>query len=276
MRYSWTFTRRRFRTAGLPASETGEWPESRYILNMRVDATTYGEVSRQVLSWARAGAGRAVCCATVHMVMEAFDHPGFRRQVNSADVVTSDGMPLVWALRGLGAAGASRVYGPDLMRLLLAEAEREGLRVGFLGGAPETLRRLVAKTGLRHPQLAIAFAESPPFGELTPEEDAATVARIQAAGVQLLFVGLGCPKQERWVAEHRERLSCVGLAVGAAFDFLAETKPQAPGWMQANGLEWLFRLASEPGRLWRRYLTANPRFVWHFGGQLLARLGGGQ
>jgi N-acetylglucosaminyldiphosphoundecaprenol N-acetyl-beta-D-mannosaminyltransferase len=260
----------------MPATETGGRPESRYILDMRVDATTYSEVTRQVLSWARAGAGRSVCCATVHMVMEAFDHPGFRRQVNSADVVTSDGVPLVWALRGLGAAGASRVYGPDLMRLLLAGAEREGLRVGLLGGTPETLRRLVAKAKLRHPELAIAFAESPPFAELSPEEDAAAVERIQAAGVQLLFVGLGCPKQERWVAEHRDRLACVALAVGAAFDFLAETKPQAPRWMQTAGLEWLFRLASEPGRLWRRYLTGNPRFVWHFGGQLLARWGGAQ
>jgi N-acetylglucosaminyldiphosphoundecaprenol N-acetyl-beta-D-mannosaminyltransferase len=254
-------------------NDAGTWPESRYILDMRVDATNYNQISRQVLSWARAGAGRSVCCATVHMVMEAFDHPGFRRDVNSADVVTSDGMPLVWALKGLGVAGASRVYGPELMRLLLAGAERDGLRAGFLGGTPATLRRLLAHVSAQHPGLPIVFAESPPFQVLSPQEDDEAVARIHAAGVQLLFVGLGCPKQERWVAAHRDRLSCVALAVGAAFDFLAETKPQAPRWMQSSGLEWLFRLMVEPRRLWRRYLTTNPRFIWHFAGQLFLRRG---
>jgi N-acetylglucosaminyldiphosphoundecaprenol N-acetyl-beta-D-mannosaminyltransferase len=255
-------------------TDAGTRPESRYVLDMRVDATTYNDISRQILDWAHAGQGRAVFCATVHMVMEAFDHPVFRRQVNSADVVTTDGMPLVWALRRLGVAGARRVYGPDLTCLLLAAASREQLRVGFLGGTHRALGQLLANVTGRHPQLEIVFAESPPFRRLSPEEDAAMVDRIQAAGVQLLFVGLGCPKQETWIAEHRDRLSCVALAVGAAFDFLAGTKPQAPPWMQARGLEWLFRLASEPRRLWRRYLTTNPRFLWHFGGQLLARRGG--
>lgn len=250
-------------------NDAGVWPESRYILKMRVDATDYNQISRQILSWARAGAGRSVCCATVHMVMEAFDHPAFRAEVNSADLVTADGMPLVWALKGLGVAGASRVYGPDLMRLLLAGAERDGLRAGFLGGTPATLRRLVAKVSMQHPGLCIVFAESPPFRIRTPEEEVAAVDRIRKADVQLLFVGLGCPKQESWVAAHRSRLSCVSLAVGAAFDFLAETKPQAPRWMRATGLEWLFRLMTEPGRLWRRYLSGNPRFIWHFVGQLL-------
>jgi N-acetylglucosaminyldiphosphoundecaprenol N-acetyl-beta-D-mannosaminyltransferase len=255
----------------MPANNTGTWPESRYILDMRVDATSYHQVSRQVLSWANAGAGRSVCCANVHMVMEAFDHPDFRRAVNSADLVTSDGMPLVWALKRLGVSDASRVYGPDLMRLLLAGAERDGLRIGLFGGTPSTLERLVDTVMRQHPRLPIAFAESPPFHRISREEEQGAVDRIEAAGVQLLFVGMGCPKQENWVAEHRENLSCVALAVGAAFDFLAGAKPQAPRWMQAHGLEWLFRLLSEPRRLWRRYLQANPRFVWHFAGQLLRR-----
>lgn len=274
MPYSWTFMRPRFPIAETPADNVAARTESRYILQMRVDATTYDQLSRQVLDWARAGRGRSVCCATVHMVMEAFDRPGFRRQVNGADVVTADGMPLVWALKCLGAPRPTRVYGPDLMRLLLAGAEREGLPVGFLGGAPATLRRLLSNVSARHPRLEIAFAESPPFRPLSPEEDNATVARIRASGARLLFVALGCPKQEAWLAGHREQLTCVSLAVGAAFEFLAGTTPQAPPWMQASGLEWLFRLASEPRRLWRRYLTANPRFLWHFGGQLLSRRGG--
>ena len=257
----------------MPVNESAIGPESRYILDLRVDAATYNQALRRILSWARAGAGRAVCCATVHMVMEAFDHPGYRRAVNSADLVTSDGMPLVWALKGMGVPAAERVYGPDLMRFLLAAAEREELRVGLLGGSETTLRRLVNNLARRHPRLRIAFAESPPFRAWLPEENRATVGRIQAAGVQLLFVGLGCPKQETWIAAHREELSCVALAVGAAFDFLAETKPQAPRWMQASGLEWLFRALSEPRRLWRRYLTTNPRFIWHFSRQWLAARG---
>jgi N-acetylglucosaminyldiphosphoundecaprenol N-acetyl-beta-D-mannosaminyltransferase len=245
--------------------------ESRYILNMRIDATCYQTACDRIVEWARAGEGRSVFCATVHMVMEGFDRPAYRKQVNRADLVTSDGMPLVWALRGLGVAGATRVYGPDLMNVLLEQAAAEGLWVGFLGGSPATLERLIETTRRRHPALRIGFAQSPPFRHLTPQEDAEIVQRIGSAGVRILFVGLGCPKQERWIAEHRESLACVALAVGAAFDFLAGTMPQAPRWMQSMGMEWLFRLAVEPRRLWKRYLTTNPRFIWHFGTQLLFR-----
>lgn len=241
------------------------------ILSTRIDPTSYAQASDQILQWARSGESRSVFCANVHMVTEGFDDTVFQSQVNTADLVTPDGMPMVWALRKLGAASQGRVYGPDLTDLSLRQAETAGLRVGFLGGTPETLTQLLANVQASHPALAIGYAHSPPFRPLSPEENTAIIDEIRLSAVQILFVGLGCPKQERWIAAHRDQLHCVALAVGAAFDVLARTKPQAPRWMQARGLEWLFRLASEPRRLWRRYITTNPRFIWHFGAQLLNR-----
>lgn len=243
--------------------------ESRYILQMRVDATTYDDAVQRVIGWAVRRESRSVCCANVHSVMESFDSADFRRCMNSADLVTSDGMPLVWGLRRLGVSSATRVYGPDLVPALLRAADREGLRVGFYGGTPDTLRALTRLTECQFPGLT-GYEFSPPFRELTAEEDEAIVERINRSGVQILFVGLGCPKQEKWMAEHKHRVRAVMLGVGAAFDFLAGMKMQAPDWLQSAGLEWLFRLAVEPQRLWRRYLKHNPRFVAHFMAQLVS------
>jgi len=201
--------------------------------------------------------------------MEAFDDPGFQRLVNGAELVTADGMPLVFGLRALGVRGASRVYGPALLGLVCRRAERAGLAVGFYGGRPEVLEELVRRTRARFPRLRIAFFASPPFRALDPEEERAAIEAVEASGAQILFVGLGCPNQERWMARHREALSCVLVGVGAAFDFLAGALPQAPAGLQRAGLEWLFRLACEPRRLWRRYLLGNPRFALHFARQLL-------
>jgi N-acetylglucosaminyldiphosphoundecaprenol N-acetyl-beta-D-mannosaminyltransferase len=203
------------------------------------------------------------------MVMEAYDDPGFRRVVNAADLVTPDGMPLVWGLRLLGMHGQDRVYGPELTLRVLAATEAAGVPVGFYGSAPEVLTRLLERVRRVYPRLEIAYAESPPFRSLSPKEDAEVVRKVNESGTRVLFVGLGCPKQERWMAAHRGRVRAVMLGVGAAFDFLAGTKPQAPRWMQNMGLEWLFRLLTEPRRLWRRYLIHNPRFALLFGLQLL-------
>jgi N-acetylglucosaminyldiphosphoundecaprenol N-acetyl-beta-D-mannosaminyltransferase len=237
---------------------------SRRILGLRVDVTSYAECAEAVLEMARSGTGGMVCVANTHMVMEAFDDAAFRRRVNSAERVTPDGMPLVWALRAMGAPAAGRVYGPDLMPEICARAEARGMAVGLYGGRPEIPEKLRARLLERHPRLRIPFAWSPPFRAVEPHEDARIVEAIEAAGVEVLFVGLGCPKQERWMAEHRERLSCAMVGVGAAFDFLSGAKAQAPGWMQRAGLEWLFRLVHEPRRLWRRYLLGNTRFLFHF------------
>ncbi len=242
----------------------GTRPEARHILGMRVDATSYEETTAAVLDMARGGRGGTVCVSTPHMAMEVFDSPEFRRTVNAAERVTPDGVPLVWALRALGVAGATRVYGPDLMLALCAAAERDDLPVGLLGGSEDVLARLQQRLRARFPRLLIPFAWAPPFRPLAEEEDARVTDAIESAGVGVLFVGLGCPKQERWMAAHRERLVCALVGVGAAFDFMAGAKRQAPRWMMRAGLEWLFRLACEPRRLWRRYLLGNARFLYHF------------
>jgi N-acetylglucosaminyldiphosphoundecaprenol N-acetyl-beta-D-mannosaminyltransferase len=244
--------------------------EQRRILGMRVDATSYADAVSRILRWSREGLGRYVCVATVHMVMEGYDDPNFQRIVNEADLVTPDGMPLVWALRLLGVATATRVYGPDLLPAVCEEAERQGVPVGFHGGSPEVLDRMIAEIHRRWPGLPIGYAWSPPFRPLTPAEDDEALARINESGARLVFVGLGCPKQERWMAEHRGRSSVVMVGVGAAFDFLSGAKQQAPRFLQRAGLEWFFRLLTEPARLWRRYLYHNPRYLGLFARQLVA------
>jgi N-acetylglucosaminyldiphosphoundecaprenol N-acetyl-beta-D-mannosaminyltransferase len=243
---------------------------SRVIVGIRVDGTSYQHAARRVISWARAGESRYVAVATVNNVMEAYDSPEFRRIMNEADLVTPDGMPLVWGLRLLGIPAATRVYGPELTPVLLRAAEENGLPVGFYGATPEVLALLLARLRHRFPQIRINYAYAPPFRPLAAEEDASIVGEIERAGVRILFVGLSTPKQERWMAAHRGRIPAVMIGVGAAFDFLAGVKPQAPRWMQRSGLEWLFRLATEPRRLWRRYLKHNPRFAWLFAKQVLA------
>lgn len=201
--------------------------------------------------------------------MESYDSAEFQQVMNEADLVTPDGMPLVWGLRLLGQRDASRVYGPDLMHLVLEKAEREGIPVGFYGVSEPVLERLTGIVRARFPELRIAYAFSPPFRPLTPEEDREVISTINASEARILFIGLGNPKQEKWMAAHRGQVQAVMVGVGAAFDFLAGSKKQAPRWMMPLGLEWLFRLCTEPRRLWKRYLKHNPRFLWLFGRQLL-------
>ena len=236
---------------------------SRRLLGVRVDVSDYLEAAHAILAMADAGGGMT-CVATVHTLMEAWDDPAFRALVNDAELVTSDGMPLVWSLRALGARYASRVYGPTLMPFLCEHAARRRVPVGFYGGSPEVIEELSQRLVRRYPRLAIAFTHCPPYSDAPPTVDEEIAAAIEESGVRVLFVGLGCPKQERWMAAQRDSLACVLVGVGAAFDFLAGSKAQAPPWMQDAGLEWLFRLGSEPRRLWRRYLVGNSRFLWHF------------
>jgi N-acetylglucosaminyldiphosphoundecaprenol N-acetyl-beta-D-mannosaminyltransferase len=243
--------------------------ESREVLGMRVDGTSYTDAVGRILAWTREAKSRYVCVSTVHMVMEAYDNPDFQRVVNEADLVTPDGMPLVWALRLLGIPEASRVYGPDLTPLLCEAAAHDGTPVGFYGGTARTLERMVAAVQREYPSLRVDYCYSPPFRALTAEEESGIVEAIRRSGVRLLFVGLGCPKQERWMAAHRKPLPLVMVGVGAAFDFLAGSKRQAPHHLQRLGLEWAFRLVTEPRRLWRRYLYHNPRYIALFASQLI-------
>ncbi len=231
------------------------------ILGCNIGEINYESATQLILGLARKRESYYVCVANVHMVMEAYDDAEFRQIVNAADLVTPDGMPLVWVMRLQGLRQQERVYGPALTQFVLEAANREGIPVGFYGSTPQTLEKLKRNVQQRYPSLKIAYLYAPPFRPLTPEEDEEVVRAINDSGTRILFVGLGCPKQERWMAAHKGRVQAVMLGVGAAFDFLAGVKPQAPRWMQRAGLEWLFRLASEPRRLWRRYLLNNPRFV---------------
>lgn len=242
---------------------------SKQILGVNVCVSSYEAVVHQSLVWGHSRQSRALFFANVHVVMEALDNPVFRLRLNRSDIVSPDGMPLVWALRMLGAASAERVYGPDATLAMLAAAEGAGMPIGFYGGSQPVLDNLIKRVQLRYPCINIVFYESPPFRNLTPQEDAAVVNRIATSNARVLFVGLGCPKQENWIMEHLDRIPAVMFGVGAAFDFLAGTKPQAPRWMMRSGLEWAFRLAVEPRRLWKRYLINNPRFVWNISLQLL-------
>ena len=237
---------------------------SRLILGTRVDATSYAEATGEAIRWARAGRSRTVCCANVHVVMEARGDPAYRAAVASSDLVTADGMPLAWGLRLLGAAAAPRVYGPRLMLELCAAAADAGIPIGLFGSTPETLAALERALARRFPRLEIAFRAAPPFRAAIAAEDEAVRRAVEASGARILFVGLGCPRQERWMARQRGRLAAVMLGVGAAFDFIAGTRPQAPEILGRLGLEWAFRLAAEPRRLWRRYLVHNPRFAGLF------------
>ena len=243
--------------------------ESRKLLGIRVDRTSYPDAANRVIAWAREESSRYVCVAPVSSVMEAYDDLRFEQIINAAALVTPDGVPVVWALRLLGLQNATRVYGPDLTLEVLRIAEREGIPVGFYGAEALVLERLLSVLAHRFPLLKIAYAFSPPFRPLSSEEDADVVEEVGRSGARILFVGIGSPKQEYWMAAHQGCIQGVMIGVGAAFDFLAGTKPQAPRWMMRIGMEWFFRLATEPRRLWKRYLKQNPRYVVFFILQLL-------
>lgn len=248
--------------------------EHRYILGLRVNATSYEDATQRVLNWAKTGESCYVCAANVHMTMEAYDHRAFADVVNNSALVTSDGMPLVWALRALGVKNASRVYGPTLTLHICEAAAQESIPVALYGGTPESLLAFEDFLHKYYPQIRLVCQISPPFRRLTPEEDAAYTQQILDSGARIVFVGIGCPSQEFWMAKHKNRIPAVMLGVGAAFDFCSGRVKQAPSWMQEWGLEWLFRLMMEPRRLWKRYFKHNPRFIVFFLMQWLASLFG--
>jgi N-acetylglucosaminyldiphosphoundecaprenol N-acetyl-beta-D-mannosaminyltransferase len=242
--------------------------ESRHIVGMRVDRTDYEDAVRRIVAWGREGESRYVCVASVNNVMEARASEEFRHIMNVADLVTPDGMPLVWSLRLLGLANATRVYGPDLTPIICEWAAAAGVPVGFYGGTPEVLESFIRNLKARYPKLNVVYRFAPPFRAPTAEEDRQVDEEIIASGAGIVFVGLGTPKQEQWMAARRGKIPAVMVGVGAAFDFLAGKKKQAPHVMQRMGLEWFFRLCSEPRRLWKRYLYRNPRFVFLLAKQL--------
>lgn len=242
---------------------------SRQIITSRIDATSYADACDRLQAWVQAGTSGYVIAANVHVVMTAYWQPDYAQVVNGALLVTPDGMPLVLGLRRLGIPDQSRVYGPDLMLAWCDRAAQIGSPIYLYGGTALTLTKLQANLLAQFPGLIIAGAYAPPFRSLTPDEAAADRDRIQASGAEVVFVALGCPKQEIWMAQQQGELDAILIGVGAAFAFHSGEVSQAPRWMMALSLEWLYRLVTEPRRLWKRYLINNPAFVLLFGWQLL-------
>ncbi len=240
------------------------------VLGFRLSQVDDGQATQMICDWAMRAESRVVLAANVHMVMSAWDDSELRVLLNTADLAVQDGRPLVWALRLLGKK-ATHVRGTDLTLRVCEVAQSAKLPMGLYGSTPQTLAVLRETLARTYPSLQLAFAASPPFRELSEAEDKAMLDSIIRSGARILLVGLGCPKQERWMLQRRGDLPCVMMGVGAAFDFVAGTIPQAPRWMQRVGLEWVFRLATDPRRLWRRYLNHNPRFVVLAGAQCAGR-----
>jgi N-acetylglucosaminyldiphosphoundecaprenol N-acetyl-beta-D-mannosaminyltransferase len=245
------------------------------VVGLGISCVGLAGATDRIVQWATeaSAVGRYVCAANVHMVMEALDNPDFRAVVDGADLVLPDGMPLVFAQRLLGRRDAARARGVELTSTLLDRAAREGVPVAFYGGTPETLARLLETAKVRFPGLRVAAAISPPFRPLTPAEDAAFTAQLAGSGARIVLAGIGCPKQERWMAEHVGRIPAVLVGVGQAFDLLAGVVREAPRWMHDAGLSWLHRLAQEPRRLFWRYAKNNPRFLAHLAVQVLRERG---
>lgn len=243
------------------------------VLGVPIDAVSFVAAQDRIMAWGHAHDSRYVVLANVHVVVTASREAAFGAAVAAADLATPDGAPVAWMLGKLSGVAQERVSGPDLTWVLLGRCEAEVLPVYFFGSSQATLAALAAKLNAAFPKLIVGGFESPPFRPLTRQEDAESVARINTSGAGLVFVGLGCPKQEFWMQAHRGQINAVMLGVGAAFDFHAGTVSRAPAWMREHGLEWLHRLASEPRRLWRRYLVTNSLFVLGAVRQLLGGRG---
>ena len=205
--------------------------------------------------------GGYVCLANVHMLVAAARSAELRNIIEKADLVAPDGMPLIWLLKRRGFLQAERIPGTDFTLKICEMAAKERIPVGFYGSTAETLDALKSSLLHKFPHLRVTHSESPPILPERPELDVQTVDRLKESGARIIFVGLGCPKQEFWMAAHSPHVPAVLIGVGAAFDFIAGTIRRAPLWMQKSGLEWFYRLCREPGRLWKRYLVANTLFL---------------
>ena len=232
------------------------------ILGVGVHAITMAQALDQISTWIEQSARQYVCICTVHTIMECRQSEEVRRAVNQAGLATPDGMPLVWLGRLKSKHAVTRVYGPDLMLALCELSAQRGYRHFFYGGAAGVAELLAQRLQARFPGLQVAGTYAPPYRPAAYEEASQTIDLINQAKPDIIWVGLGTPKQDLWMAAHRHRLTApVLIAVGAAFDFHAGRIPQAPQWMQRSGLEWFFRLLHEPRRLWYRYLVYNPLFI---------------
>ncbi|MEN3112396.1 WecB/TagA/CpsF family glycosyltransferase [Uliginosibacterium paludis] len=243
--------------------------KTQIVLTAPIDVIDWDGAIRRIQAWGRACESRYVCIVNAHSVVTAAQDASFGAVLDGADMSTPDGAPVAWMLRKLGHASQERINGPDLMWKYCEAIAGSEESIYLFGGTPETLDTLQRVLGEKIPGVKIAGAYSPPFRAATPEEDAEIVERINSSGAGTVWVSLGCPKQEKWMAGHRGRINAVMIGVGAAFDYHAGTIIRAPLWMQRNGLEWLHRLCSEPRRLWKRYFVTNTLFIMGAARQLI-------
>ena len=242
------------------------------ILGFRYAELQYTEACEVVAEWCDEGSRRMIAGAPVSSLIMARRDERMHDAMDRADMITSDGMPLVWMRRLMGRTNATRLYGPELMLRLLAMCVEHNIPVALLGGRPERMQGLTDEITRRFPEIRIPYAVSPPFRELTDDEMERTCEDIAVSGARLVFVAVGSPKQEILMRRMAEHLPAVQIGVGAAFDLIPGHVRQAPAWMQRSGLEWAFRLACEPRRLWKRYATTIPPFAFAACAQLTAHV----
>lgn len=232
------------------------------VLNVNISETNLGKACQTFDSWIKNREKRYVCVAPVSTIVDCQGDPQYRQIVNGAGMVTPDGMPLVWIGKLRGSKVIQRTYGPDLMLTVCAESQEKGYKHYFFGGAEQTMPLLLKNLKQKFPKLNVAGYFIPPFRKINQIEEQNVIDQINSTNPDILWIGLGSPKQDFWMHNHRSKLNVpIIVGVGAAFDFLAGTKRQAPRWMRRCGLEWLFRLGSEPKRLWKRYIIGNTVFV---------------
>lgn len=242
----------------------------RRVINVDISMGSFPEHIQAICALGRARTSSYVCCVNAHMAVEARE-PSFNAVVNKADLATADGMPILYSMRWLTGVHGERVAGNDLMPALLLEAERQNLGVFLYGGKQDVLDTIVARARKEQERSPIVGHESPPFRQLSAVEMNETAARINATGAQIVMVALGCPKQERWMAAMQGKVNAVMLGLGGAFLLYAGVDTRAPKWMRDLSLEWLYRLALEPRRLFKRYFITNSIFLGMFAKALVKR-----
>ncbi|MDX2240311.1 MAG: WecB/TagA/CpsF family glycosyltransferase [Leptolyngbyaceae cyanobacterium bins.302] len=245
------------------------YPQSKEVIGFPVTAMPFERQIALMLIWAKERCSRAVCIANVHMLIEAYQQPDFAAVLRNADLVTPDGMPLVWMLKMLGASDQDRVAGLDVLQALCKMASSEGISIFFLGSQRAILDKMRDRLEKEFPDLAIAGMEPLPYQPLTLEEDRAIVQKVNESGAGITFVALGCPKQETWMAQHKGQINSVMVGLGGAFPVYAGIHKRAPLVVRSMGFEWLYRLVQEPRRLWGRYRSTIPIFIWLACKQLL-------
>lgn len=243
--------------------------KTKNVINFTVTSLRCDEQVKTIVRWGKNNLSKVVFIANVHMLIEAHRDPLFGAALQNADLVTPDGMPLVWMMRFLGAVHQDRVAGIDVLEGTCKLAQAEKVSVYFLGSQASILKKMELRLNREFPDLKIAGMTPLPFRPLTSAEDDALIQDLNKSGAGIIFVSLGCPKQETWMSQHKGAVSAVMVGLGGAFPVYAGIQKRAPGFLRQAGLEWFFRLIQEPRRLWKRYFTTIPLFLWLIAKQIL-------